>query len=122
MFGYSEYKSLGGFSGRREKAIKSLLLGDEEFLRAIDCAEGRTMTKWNTKLVLTNQRILAVRKALIGKESEDYSLSDISSIKYDTGMLTGELTLQGSGIDDSYDLPKNMGERFVNAAREQSPK
>lgn len=118
MVGYSAYKTLDDLPRRQRNAVQSMLLTDEKFQSGIDCAEGRAVTKWNTKLILTNQRILAVKKGIIGRETEDYSLQDITSIKLDTGLISGELTLQGSGIMDEYEVPKGAGKRFVQAVRE----
>ena len=119
MVTYNRYDTLADLDRRRRKAVDSMLFEGEEFVLAIDCKEGRIRSKTNTKLVLTNTRVIAVKKGLIGKRSEDYSLSDISSVQYDTSLLSGSLKLQGSGIDDEYPTTKRLGQAFSNAVRKQ---
>lgn len=119
MFRYKSYDSLGDLDRRRRKAVKGLMFDDEEFQYAVDVKEGRVRTSTNQKLVLADSRIIAVKKALANLDSEDYSLEDIASVKFESGLRTAEITLQGSGIDDEYPISKSMGRKFVNLAREQ---
>ncbi|NIC00155.1 PH domain-containing protein [Halobacterium sp. R2-5] len=98
------------------------MFDDEEFQYAVDVKEGRVRTTTNQKLVLTDSRIIAVKKALVGLDSEDYSLGEVASVKFESGLRTAKITLQGSGIDDEYPVSKSMGRKFVNLAREQMQK
>ena len=119
MVTYSRYDSLGDLDRRRRKAVKKALFEGEEFIMAIDCKEGRIRSNTNRKLVLTSGRVLSVRKGLIGSSTEDYTLDEITSIQYNTGLRSGKLRLQGAAIDDEFPTPKSLGQEFANAVREQ---
>ena len=95
------------------------MFDDEEFVLAIDTKSGRVRSKHNTKLVLTDSRILRVKAGMVRSESEDYSLAEISSIQFNRGLRKSELVLQGSGINDTYATTKRHGEAFASAARGQ---
>jgi len=119
MLDYNDYEDIDDLDGRRRKALEGLMFDDEQFLYAIDVKEGRVRSKTNEKLVLTDSRIIAFKKGVVNLSSEDYSLGDVSSVKFDSGMMSAEITLQGSGIDDEFEVAKDMGQDFVNRVREQ---
>ena len=119
MVTYNLYENLDDLDRRRQSALKDILFEGEEFVLAIDCKEGRIRSKTNTKLVLTDNRIIAFKKGIIKMASEDYNLDDISSIQFESGIMSSEIHLQGSGIDDEYPAAKKHGQRFVSAARKK---
>ena len=116
---YKKYDSLDSLPRRQRKAIKNMLFDGEEFVMAIDCRKGRVRSKHNKKLVVTDARVFSMKKGLMRRASEDYSLNDISSIQFSKGIRKSKIRLQGSGIDDEYPAKKSHGEAFVAAVREQ---
>lgn len=115
---YRLYESLDDLPRRERKALDGMLFDGEGFVLALDCKEGRAGSRHNTKLVLTNFRVVALKQGLVRGHAEDYNLSDLSSIEFDTGLLGAEITLGGSGIAATYPAKKDHGERFVSKARE----
>ena len=55
---------------------------------------------YGAAIVVTNQRVMYVKKPMFGQEVRDYTYTEISSVTQDTGITFGTITLQlsGSGI------------------------
>ena len=119
MVTYEGYSSLDELPRRYRKRAEEQLFDGEEFVRAIDTKTGRFRSKHNQKLVLTDSRVIRMKSGVIRSNTEDYRLEDITSIQFDRGVRTSKITLQGSGIDDSYKVTKRLGQPFVSAVREQ---
>lgn len=119
MVTYEQYETLGDIPQRYRKRLNDILHDSEEFVLAIDTKSGRFRSKHNTKLVLTNQRVIRMKSGMVRSKTEDYSLEDITSIQFNRGIRKSELKLQGSAIDDTYSTTKRHGQAFVSAARER---
>lgn len=94
----SQIKNLGGiesFLGRREiKELPNILWHDEIVENIVQGMYNNA----NGILVATNRRLIFVDKGfLFGLKVEDFALDKISSIQYETGLLTGKLTIFTSG-------------------------
>ncbi|EMA49277.1 PH domain-containing protein [Halococcus thailandensis] len=118
------HSSLGKFSRKNRKAIKSMLHGDEEYVTAISSTSGRWL-RWrmrkSLKLVLTTERIIMFKRGWLSQRTEDYSLSKITSIGYKKGYSSGKIHLQGSSIDDRYKVMPKAGQKFVTQVRKYIP-
>jgi len=119
MVTYEQYTSLSDLPRRYRKRVKPQLFDDETFIQAIDIKSGRVRSKHNPKLVLTDNRIIRVKSGRVRSDSEDYKLEKISSIQFKRGIRTSKLKLQGTAIDDEYEVTKRLGQPFVSADREQ---
>lgn len=119
MVTYEQYTDLSDLPRRYRKRVKSQMFDGETFIQAIDTKSGRIRSKHNPKLVLTDNRIIRLKSGMVRSESEDYQLTEITSIQFDRGIRTSKLKLQGSAIDDEYTVTKRLGQPFVSAVREQ---
>ena len=117
MVGYTRYDNPIDFNGGSARVLADTIKSDEEFILGIDCAENRYFKRWGTKLVLTDKRIISLRSKIVGSTTKDYRLNSINHIEYSTTAISGELKLSGSGFNESYDLPKDLGREFVDRAR-----
>lgn len=122
MVTYEQYDTLSEIPRRYRKRLKKHLFDDEEFIMAIDAKSGRVRSKHNTKLVLTDQRIIRMKSGLVRSKTEDYNLEEITSIQFNRGLRKSKLKLQGSAIDDTYPTTKRHGRAFATAARERMAK
>jgi hypothetical protein len=77
-------------------------------------------------LVSTNRRLLFIDKGLIyGLKVEDFPLDKISSISYETGIITGKIRIYTSGNTTEIDyVEKNSAKIFAEFVRDKlsSPK
>lgn len=119
MVTYEQYGTVSEVPRRYRKRLKKLLFDGEEFVMAIDTKSGRVRSKHNTKLVLTDQRVIRMKPGMVRSKIEDYDLGEITSIQFNRGIRKSKLKLQGSAIDDAYPTTKRHGREFVSAAREQ---
>lgn len=93
-----QIKSLDGvskFLGRKEiKELPSILWEDEALEKIVQ----GFYSKGVGILVATNKRLIFVDKGLLwGLKVEDFPYDKISSIQYDTGILSGEIIIFTSG-------------------------
>lgn len=119
MAGYTRYDKPTAFGGGAARVLADALYSEEAFVLGIDCADGKYLKRWGRKLVLTDQRVIAIQSKVIGSSVEDYRLESINRVEYESTALTGELSLSGAGFAVSYDVPKGMGDDFANAIRNQ---
>lgn len=70
-----------------------------------------------TKLVLTNERVVAFRADPARTMKRTYWIADIDEIKYDPSPFIADMGLLGSDFYDSYTVPKRLGREFVEAVR-----
>lgn len=117
MVNYTRYDEPTAFSGGPARILVDTTTSDEKFILGIDCAENRFFNRWGTKLVLTDQRVIALRSKIIGSTVEDYKLESINHVEYESTTISGELELSGAGFGESYNVPKGMGRDFVNEIR-----
>ena len=71
MVTYERYDSLNDLPRRYRKRVQDLMFDDERFVLAIDTKSGRVRSKHNTKLVLTDGRIIRVKAGIVRSKSED---------------------------------------------------
>ena len=94
------------YTNRTQKRIKGIerILQDEEIVDAVSGAvDGKILgskSKLNGVLVLTSERTIFYYKKLIGGyQFEDYPLDKISSINFNTGMITSSIKIHASNND-----------------------
>lgn len=69
-------------------------------------------------LVATNRRLIFLDKGLIRLKVEDFPYDKITSIRVETGLLQGKLTIMGSGNDAVIDrVPKDQAQRLGDHVR-----
>lgn len=120
MVTLNEYHSLDEFDDKRRQALESLLYSDEQFLYAIDVYDAIFLAKKRaSKLVLTNQRVIAFKKAFIKETSKDFSIDEIASIEHNKGYVMRKISLEGHGFSEEYQTLEDFGRGFVTAVREQ---
>lgn len=119
MATYKQYDSIDELTRRYRKRVQTQMFDGEEFVKAIDTKAGRIRSKHNEKLVLTDQRILRVAAGVVRSTTEDYSISEITSIEFNRGVRKSKLTIQGAAIDESFPTTKRHGETFATEARKQ---
>lgn len=83
------------FLGKAEiNELPNILWEDEEIKKAVQ----GFYQNGNGLLVATNKRVIFLNKGLFGGlQVEDFSFDKISSIQYNVGFMTGELTIFASG-------------------------
>jgi Short C-terminal domain/Bacterial PH domain len=68
--------------------------------------------------VLTDRRILFLIDGLVGKQSEDFPLSAVSSVAWQSGMVNGTIIVSAAGVrSEIKSVNKDDGKRFVDNAR-----
>lgn len=76
------------------KELPKILWEDEEIKKAVQ----GFYQNGNGLLVATNKRVIFLNKGLFGGlQVEDFSFDKISSIQYNVGFITGDLTIFASG-------------------------
>jgi len=77
------------------KAIKKMLLGDEQVMTIIKQSRLKAATTPDS-IIITNQRIIRYSPSTLGlhKEIEDYRYEDIANLKIDKGILFATITLK----------------------------
>lgn len=120
MVTLNEYYSLDDFDTKRGRALEALLYEDETFIYAIDVYDAILLPSTRaSKLVLTDQRVIAFKRAFIKESSRDFSLDDLVRIEYEKGMVMRKITIEGHGISDDYQVLEDLGRTFATAVREQ---
>lgn len=111
---------------RAQKRMKGIerVIGEEEILDSVSGAvDGKILGnngKLNGVLVLTPKRIVFYYKKMIGGfQSEDYPLDKISSINFNSGLVTHTVKIHASGNDLEMGwIPKDeLAEDFVKNAK-----
>lgn len=68
------YEALADVDGRTRSRLESLLMADERFVLAARCDDG-LLERWATRVVVTSDRVLAVRHVLFEW--------DVTGVRYD---------------------------------------
>jgi Bacterial PH domain/Short C-terminal domain len=104
--------------GRKEiKELPSILWEDESVEMLIQGIYGNNLGI----LVATNKRLIFVDKKIIGVKVEDFPYEKLTSIQYETGVLTGKLSIFASGnrANITNVSPKNLVRDFSEYVRSQ---
>lgn len=117
LFRFARYDRPSDFKQQHAMALASLLRPPEMYVLGIDCADRWLFKKWNTKLVLTDERVLAFSPDPVVPVKRTHWLADIADVQFDTGLFTAELRLRGIDFYETYPVPKGLGREFAEAVR-----
>ena len=112
------WKTVRQLDDSTREALDETLLESESFIIGTRTFEDGLRKSRRTKLLLTDKRIIAVRKGTISADTRDFPLSKLSSVDFHRG-LNSKIELHGSGIDESYVVGYEGGKAFADAARRQ---
>jgi hypothetical protein len=115
-FGDVVWKTVSQLDDSTREALDETLLESESFIIGTRTFEDGLRKSRRTKLLLTDKRIIAVRKGTISADTRDFPLSKLSSVDFHRG-LNSKIELHGSGIDESYVVGYEGGKAFSDAAR-----
>lgn len=106
------------FLGRKELAELHKILAPNETID--DIVQGRYIGNQGI-LVSTNRRLAFIDSGLVyGVRVEDFPLDKITSIIYETGLLTGAINILSSGSNAIIDyVEKAAARRFAGAVRDK---
>lgn len=117
---FTRYDEPGELKQWPAMALASIVEPGEGYVLGIDCADRWLFTDWGTKLVLTNERVVAFTPDPASPMKRAYGLADIEEIRYDSGILAAEMRLSGADFFESYTVPKRLGREFFEAVRARS--
>lgn len=117
--GFQIYESLHDFDDTRRGAVVSVLGEKEEFVFGVDVDDSIHAKRWGTKLVVTDHRIISVKKTPRKKEIKDFTFEMIDSIEYYEGKILKKVAISGLSFNKEYYLRKNHGTKFVSRTREK---
>ena len=114
---FARYEERADFTSWDAMALASIVPPGEHFVLGIDCADRWLFTRWTTKLVLTDERVVAFSPDPAAPVKRSYWLRDITAIRYETKTFDAELRLLGASLYEGYTVPKRFGEEFADAVR-----
>jgi hypothetical protein len=117
LLGFRRYDEPSAFTGLRAVALASIVRPAEGYVLGIDCADRWFLSRRGTKLVLTDERVVAFCPDPSGPVKRSYRLDEVTSVGYEPGLLTAEFRIRGPGSYETYPVPKRLGEEFVDAVR-----
>lgn len=115
---FLRYQDRADFERWHAMALSSFVPIAEGYVLGIDCADRWLLKKWGTKLVLTDERVAAFRADPADPMKRTHWLEEIVELKYDTGLITGELRLIGADFYGVYTVPKHLGREFADAVED----
>jgi hypothetical protein len=115
---FRRYDAPTDFTGWHATALASIVPPAEEYVTGIDCADRWGLRRRGTRLVLTDERVVAFSPNPTAPVKRSHWLEDMVNVGYDAGVITAELRFSGVGFYESYRVPKRLGREFAEAARE----
>lgn len=110
------YATLDDFGRRTRSGIQESLFSGEEFCGAIDVFDSLRPSR-RTKLILTDQRLIAFKRGMIRQSIEDYDRDRISSVGFEKGIIYRKLKVNGSGFSKKWTVDRADGQQFSAALR-----
>jgi hypothetical protein len=98
-------------------ALASIVGPGEEYVLGIDCADYWLFGRWGTKLVLTDERVVAFAADPAGPMKRSHRLEEIAEVAYDRGLVAAELRFLGADFLETYPVPRRLGREFADAVR-----
>ncbi|SFS07006.1 PH domain-containing protein [Halomicrobium zhouii] len=114
------YESLDEFDSRSRDGIERMLYDGETFIGAIPCWDFMVTRRSATKLILTDQRVVAYKRGIIRQKEKDVLLPRITSIGFKKGILFGKIVLKGAGFKYSNYVSRSKGRGFASEIRNQT--
>jgi hypothetical protein len=101
-------------SGREIKK----LIGYLDEAEPVEAMVGGSYGKGTGLLVLTDRRLLFIVDGMMSKTSEDFPMSKVSSVGWNSGMVLGTITIFASGNKaEIKNVSKDNGKEFVDLVR-----
>lgn len=112
---FDRYEEPGDFERWHAMALASIIRPDEGYALGIDCADRWLSTRWGTKLVLTDERVVRFRADPADPIKQTYWIEDIAEVEHNAGVFTAEMKLIGDGFYEVCSVPKRLGREFAEA-------
>lgn len=68
-----------------------------------------------TKLLLTDQRVIALKRGLLSERFKDFELNEITTIEYNESFMWSAIFVKGPGFKSGYRVNGDIGRKFVSA-------
>lgn len=115
------YRSFNDLDKKTRKNVEPVFIGNEKFIlgvRATDAVRKSKKTRW----LLTDNRVISVKKGWFSQKVRDIPLSKLSSVEYKQG-ATVKVSITGSGgVDEEFYTTPDGGLAFTRALRKQLSK
>lgn len=105
------------FFGRKEVNELPNIIQENEIIKSL--IQG-TYNNGSGILVLTDKRMIFVDKGVLSLKTEDFPLSKITSIQFESGLLLAKIKIHtSSNVAEIANVEKDAGKLFVDFARNQ---
>lgn len=116
---FQRYDAPSDFTGLHATALASIVPPAEGYVTGIDCADRWLFRRPSTRLVLTDERVVAFSPSPAAPIKRSHWLGEVTDVGYDAGTFTAELRFIGVGFYETYRVPKRLGREFAEAVRER---
>lgn len=108
-----KFETIDDFEDRHKNALITFLTPDERFAFGIEVYHGPLFLKRRAFLVLTDRRVILLRRRLVETQFDDIDLEQIEEISYHKGLFLRRVVIKGSGFNKRFRTLLGLGEQFA---------